>query len=64
MMATEFGTLREMLSEWRNLHRVMATDFGTVKGMMVTELETLNRMVVTASGDFHLMMARKASLLV
>ena len=64
MMATDFGTLREILSEWGDLNWVMATDSGTAKGMMVTELGTLNRTMATASGDFHLMMARKASLLV
>ena len=64
MMATELGIIREMLSEWEILNRVLATEFGTVKGMMVNELGTLNRMIATASIDFPLMMARRADLLV
>ena len=40
MIATEFETLREILSKWGHLNRVMATGFGTVKGMMVNESGT------------------------
>ena len=38
----------------------MATEFGTVKRMMVTGSLTLNWMMATASSDFPVMMARKA----
>ena len=59
-MTTEFGTLREILSEWGYLDWVLATEFGIVKGMTVIGSVTLNWMMATASSDFPLMMARKA----